>query len=184
MISRVMNTTSSTRVSAEEKYKQRTQATTTTTTATTGTTDSRKFTSLELSELRHSWNAHVAYEGNVRKANTASNCIYNANYSLVGGKKCFHFFFLTLTNEWNGTIDLARYYLQVYDVSSFVSRHPGGADLLLSGAGRDITQVFKSYHNTDVFERYIIIYLLDLDLPLHACLAITTTLLSLLLLLL
>ena len=36
--------------------------------------------------------------------------------------------------------------LQVYDVSKFVDRHPGGRDQLLMGAGRDVTQVFESYH--------------------------------------
>ena len=41
-------------------------------------------------------------------------------------------------------------FLQVYDVSSFVWKHPGGVDQILCGAGRDITQVFESYHNTEV----------------------------------
>ena len=34
----------------------------------------------------------------------------------------------------------------VYDVTSFIDRHPGGRDLLLLMAGRDITDVFVSYH--------------------------------------
>lgn len=41
-------------------------------------------------------------------------------------------------------------FTQVYDVSSFVSRHPGGADQILLGAGRDITQLFESYHNLEM----------------------------------
>ena len=36
--------------------------------------------------------------------------------------------------------------VQVYNVSSFVDRHPGGLDQILYGAGRDITQLFESYH--------------------------------------
>ena len=36
--------------------------------------------------------------------------------------------------------------VQVYDVSSFVNHHPGGLDQILYGAGRDITQLFESYH--------------------------------------
>ena len=39
--------------------------------------------------------------------------------------------------------------MQVYDVSAFVSRHPGGVDQILCAAGRDITQVFESYHNPE-----------------------------------
>ena len=29
-------------------------------------------------------------------------------------------------------------------------KHPGGVDQILCAAGRDITQVFESYHNTEV----------------------------------
>ena len=36
--------------------------------------------------------------------------------------------------------------IQVYDVSSFVDCHPGRLDQILFGAGRDITQLFESYH--------------------------------------
>ena len=35
---------------------------------------------------------------------------------------------------------------QVYNVSSFVSRHPGGVDQIMLGAGRDVTQLFEAYH--------------------------------------
>lgn len=35
---------------------------------------------------------------------------------------------------------------QVYDVSKFLDRHPGGKDILLMAAGRDVTAVFESYH--------------------------------------
>ena len=36
---------------------------------------------------------------------------------------------------------------QVYDVSGFISKHPGGANQLLLGAGRDVTTLFESYHH-------------------------------------
>ncbi len=35
---------------------------------------------------------------------------------------------------------------KVYDASGFLARHPGGCDQLMLGAGRDITQLFQSYH--------------------------------------
>ena len=35
---------------------------------------------------------------------------------------------------------------KVYDVSGFLTKHPGGSEQLLDAAGRDITQVFQSYH--------------------------------------
>ena len=35
---------------------------------------------------------------------------------------------------------------KVYDVSQFLEKHPGGIDQLMLGAGRDITQLFRSYH--------------------------------------
>jgi hypothetical protein len=40
--------------------------------------------------------------------------------------------------------------LQVYDVSGFIEKHPGGARQLLLGAGRDITMVFESYHHFNI----------------------------------
>lgn len=36
--------------------------------------------------------------------------------------------------------------LQVYDVSGFISKHPGGTEQILLGAGRDITYLFEVYH--------------------------------------
>jgi len=35
---------------------------------------------------------------------------------------------------------------KVYDVSRFLTHHPGGQDVLLMAAGRDVTVVFESYH--------------------------------------
>ena len=42
---------------------------------------------------------------------------------------------------------------KVYDVSSFVSKHPGGVDQIMMGASRDITQVFESYHKHDTLKK-------------------------------
>ena len=41
---------------------------------------------------------------------------------------------------------------KVYDVSSFIEKHPGGADQIALGAGRDISQLFESYHNENAFK--------------------------------
>ena len=35
---------------------------------------------------------------------------------------------------------------KVYNVSAFLDKHPGGANQLMFGAGRDITQLFQCYH--------------------------------------
>ena len=35
-------------------------------------------------------------------------------------------------------------------MSGFLKKHPGGIDQLMFGAGRDITSIFESYHNTDI----------------------------------
>ena len=48
------------------------------------------------------------------------------------------------------TNSLTMHFLQVYDVSSFVSKHPGGVDQIMMGAGRDITPVFESYHDLEI----------------------------------
>jgi len=37
-------------------------------------------------------------------------------------------------------------FIKVYDVTAWMHKHPGGADVLLCAAGRDCTQVFDSYH--------------------------------------
>jgi cytochrome b involved in lipid metabolism len=34
----------------------------------------------------------------------------------------------------------------VYDVTSWLDRHPGGRHILLLSAGRDVTDLFESYH--------------------------------------
>lgn len=37
---------------------------------------------------------------------------------------------------------------KVYDLTTFISRHPGGSAILLAGAGRDVTQVFEGTHTS------------------------------------
>ncbi|KAI9023259.1 delta-5 fatty acid desaturase [Hyaloraphidium curvatum] len=39
---------------------------------------------------------------------------------------------------------------KVYDVTDFISRHPGGRAALLAAAGRDVTESFESYHDDAV----------------------------------
>ena len=81
----------------------------------------RQFTWRELSKLNGRHNAHVAYRGKVLDKPLP----------------------LTETRYTDIT-------LQVYDVSDFVQRHPGGADQIMLGAGRDITQLFESYHKLEI----------------------------------
>ena len=45
--------------------------------------------------------------------------------------------------------------IQVYDVSSFVDHHPGGLDQILYRAGRDITQLFESYHPFSAYKQVV-----------------------------
>lgn len=58
--------------------------------------------------------------------------------------------------------------VQVYDVSSFVARHPGGIEQIMMGAGRDITQVFESYHSFSVYNllnKFYVGELVDNEMP-------------------
>ncbi|GIL83331.1 hypothetical protein Vretimale_11317 [Volvox reticuliferus] len=48
---------------------------------------------------------------------------------------------------------------QVYDLASYVAKHPGGVDAILLGRGRDCTELFEQYHvlnnkHLRVLERY------------------------------
>ena len=36
---------------------------------------------------------------------------------------------------------------EVYDMTSYLSRHPGGKKVLLQCAGGDMTQLYKKYHS-------------------------------------
>ena len=37
-------------------------------------------------------------------------------------------------------------------MSQFVARHPGGMEQIMMGAGRDITQLFESYHSFNIYK--------------------------------
>ena len=86
------------------------------------------FTSAELRKLNQRHNAHVAVRGKVKL--------------VILGWRCYCY----SVSNWLACA------FQVYDVSSFLSRHPGGAEQLMLGAGRDVTQLFESYHPFKVYE--------------------------------
>ncbi|KAH7088849.1 FMN-dependent dehydrogenase-domain-containing protein [Paraphoma chrysanthemicola] len=43
----------------------------------------------------------------------------------------------------------------VYDVTGFISEHPGGAPIILRNAGTDATEEFKKYHPLDYLKHYL-----------------------------
>ena len=46
------------------------------------------------------------------------------------------------------------YNYKVYDISSFIKKHPGGKDVLLEYAGKDITKAFDdANHSDDALEK-------------------------------
>lgn len=63
------------------------------------------------------------------------------------------------TSKVFSVTDLASHYTEsdawvairgkVYDITKFISRHPGGRDVLLISAGKDATTVFETYHSLD-----------------------------------
>jgi len=47
----------------------------------------------------------------------------------------------------------------VYDITSFIQYHPGGHDILIYNAGKDVTDIFFDIHNKDILknaEKFII----------------------------
>ncbi|CAG8615962.1 4596_t:CDS:10 [Cetraspora pellucida] len=57
----------------------------------------------------------------------------------------------------------------VYDITNFIERHPGGDDILLLAAGRDITQAFETYHELGkpdvVLKKFFVGTLVTNELP-------------------
>lgn len=41
---------------------------------------------------------------------------------------------------------------KVYNVSEFVTAHPGGVEQIMMGAGHDITHLFNAYHKPDTIK--------------------------------
>ncbi|RHZ54733.1 hypothetical protein Glove_423g15 [Diversispora epigaea] len=57
----------------------------------------------------------------------------------------------------------------VYDITGFITRHPGGEDVLLFAAGRDATQAFETYHELGkpdiILKKFYIGTLVSHELP-------------------
>ncbi|PYI00615.1 oxidoreductase [Aspergillus sclerotiicarbonarius CBS 121057] len=43
----------------------------------------------------------------------------------------------------------------IYDVTEFLERHPGGASVILAHAGQDATQAFESFHHPDIIQEHL-----------------------------
>eukprot|EP01098_Paradermamoeba_levis_P013409 TRINITY_DN6101_c0_g1_i4.p1 TRINITY_DN6101_c0_g1~~TRINITY_DN6101_c0_g1_i4.p1 ORF type:complete len:321 (+),score=72.66 TRINITY_DN6101_c0_g1_i4:67-1029(+) len=43
---------------------------------------------------------------------------------------------------------------KVYDVSRFAALHPGGRHVLVKESGKDVSEMFKVYHNKDILDKY------------------------------
>jgi len=60
---------------------------------------------------------------------------------------------------------------RVYDVTSWIPKHPGGSDVLSLAAGRDITNMFESYHPfsgelaTSILKKYYVCDVADTEHP-------------------
>lgn len=60
---------------------------------------------------------------------------------------------------------------KVYDITSWIPKHPGGEDMLTLTAGRDITNMFESYHpfsgelTNAILKKYYICDIADAELP-------------------
>lgn len=60
---------------------------------------------------------------------------------------------------------------RVYDVTSWIPKHPGGEDVLVLAAGRDITNLFESYHPfsgdvpATILKKYYVCDIADTELP-------------------
>jgi len=60
---------------------------------------------------------------------------------------------------------------KVYDVTSWLPKHPGGADVILLSAGRDVTNLFESYHPFSgdipfqILKKFYVCDVADTELP-------------------
>lgn len=60
---------------------------------------------------------------------------------------------------------------KVYDVTSWIPKHPGGSDVLVLAAGRDVTNLFESYHPfsgdtpATILNKYYVCDMADSELP-------------------
>ncbi|TPX39305.1 hypothetical protein SeMB42_g06381 [Synchytrium endobioticum] len=101
-----------------------------------------------------------------RKVEGTENGIPDSYYTSRAGK-AFTWKQVSTHNTVNNLWIIVRG--SVYDVTKFASRHPGGRDLILLGAGRDCTQVFETYHKpatvAKVLEKFRIGYTVDAELP-------------------
>eukprot|EP00906_Rhabdomonas_costata_P037645 RCo053069 len=52
---------------------------------------------------------------------------------------------------------------KVYDVTSYLSEHPGGSQILLSNAGKDATTMFEGIHSPSAKEKIAEFYVADLE---------------------
>lgn len=43
----------------------------------------------------------------------------------------------------------------VYDLTDFISSHPGGPEIIKNNSGKDVTSIFSPIHASDVIEKYI-----------------------------
>lgn len=60
---------------------------------------------------------------------------------------------------------------KVYDITSWIPKHPGGSDVLALSAGRDVTNLFESYHPFSgdqpfqILKKYYVCDMADTELP-------------------
>jgi fatty acid desaturase len=57
----------------------------------------------------------------------------------------------------------------VYDITNFISKHPGGDKVLLNMAGKDCTDAFANYHQARIYQKWLPPYLVGrvTDVPVY-----------------
>ena len=63
-------------------------------------------------------------------------------------KKQFTWQELSKLNKWHNAH--VAYKGKVYDITGFIEKHPGGQEQIMLAAGRDMTQLFHSYHEPHI----------------------------------